>query len=38
MHWRTYRRLKAKYEQLLNRWIGGMLVSVGIVYPDESGT
>jgi hypothetical protein len=36
MHWRTYRRLVAKYEQLHNRWIGGMLVNVGIVQPDES--
>jgi hypothetical protein len=38
MHWRTYRRLEAKYEELLNRWAVSAAGSVGIVHPDESGT
>jgi hypothetical protein len=38
MHWRTYRRLEAKYEELLNRWAVGAAGSVGIVHPDESST
>ena len=37
MHWRTYRRLAAKYEELVNRWAVGAAGSVG-VHPDESGT
>jgi hypothetical protein len=33
MHWRTYRRLAAKYEELLNRWAFG--AAGRIVRPDE---
>jgi hypothetical protein len=31
MHWRTYRRLEAKYDELVNRWAVGAAGSVGIV-------
>jgi hypothetical protein len=37
MHWRTYRRLEAKYEELLDCWAVGAVGSVG-VHLDESGT
>jgi hypothetical protein len=38
MHWRTYRRIEAQYEQLESRRLVGALGCVGIVHPDESGT
>jgi hypothetical protein len=33
MHWRTYRRLVAKYEELVSRWALG--AAGGIMRPDE---